>query len=291
MSLLRQYRRYPKPDLARYLTFVVAGRHVGWVTKEFSRRLAARSDIFAVGGSRVSFADGLGSVASRTASMEEFLNELRAEGLLPGWRGELYPVNTTFHEPPLLLVERAAAPLFGLLAYGINVNGFVDRGWSMKVWVARRAATKSVDPGMRDVMVGGGLPAGLSPFDNLVKECREEAGIPPAIARTALPVGLITLFIEAKEGLRAGLQFNYDLELPADFVPGNTDGEVAGFELIPVSDLIHALRSAEDFMFDVALVKLDFLVRHGFIGPDHPEYLALIAGLRRPIPFAHRADA
>ena len=37
------------------------------------------------------------------------------------------------------------------------------------------------------------------------------------------------------------------------------------------------------------LVLIDFLIRHGFIGPEEPDYLPLIAGLRRPIPFQRGA--
>jgi hypothetical protein len=39
----------------------------------------------------------------------------------------------------------------------------------------------------------------------------------------------------------------------------------------------------------VALVQLDFLIRHGFIGPEDPEFLDLIANLRQPIPWAGTA--
>ena len=39
-------------------------------------------------------------------------------------------------------------------------------------------------------------------------------------------------------------------------------------------------------MFDVALVNLDLLIRLGRIGPDDPDYLNLVANLRRPFPFA-----
>ena len=51
------------------------------------------------------------------------------------------------------------------------------------MWVARRARTKATYPGKLDNMVAGGHPLGISAFDNLLKECYEEAGIPPEIAR------------------------------------------------------------------------------------------------------------
>jgi len=291
MSLLRQYRRYSTPDLSRYRRFVVAGRHVGWVKPSLAQELAGRADIFRLAGNDLQMQPTLVDAEQRSAAMASVLADLRAQGRISGWRDELYPVNQSFGETPLLVMERAAAPLFGVVAYGVNLNGFVGRGWEMKIWVARRASTKSVDPNMLDLVVGGGQPLGLTPAENLLKECQEEAGIPVAIAEQARPVSIVTLLIEAAEGLRVGQQFNFDLELPEGFRPQNQDGEVAGFELIPVSELIHRLRSADEFMYDIALVLIDFLIRHGFVGPEERDYLPLISGLKQRIPFATGAAA
>jgi hypothetical protein len=119
-----------------------------------------------------------------------------------------------------------------------------------------------------------------------MKECREEAGMPPELAQRARPVGLITLAALILGHMRIGLQFNYDLELPADFRPRNTDGEVAEFMLMPVSAVIERLKTADEFSYDIAIVLIDFLIRHGFVGPDDPDYLDLVASLRQPIPWA-----
>jgi 8-oxo-dGTP pyrophosphatase MutT (NUDIX family) len=285
MSLLRQYRRHPMPDLSHHRRFIVDGCHVGWIRPGLGQRLAGYRDVFVAGTQGILLHPALASVSERSAAMAAVLADLRGEGLVPGWRDELYPVNQRFGQPPFLVMERAAAPLFGVLAYGVNLNGYVGRGWEMKTWIARRAADKSVDPNMLDLIAGGGQPLGLTLQQNLIKECHEEAGIPASLAERARPVGLVTLLIEAGEGLRVGQQFNYDLELPEGFQPDNRDGEVAGFELVPVSEILHRLRSADDFMYDVAIVLIDFLVRHGFVGPEDREYLPLVAGLRRPIPF------
>lgn len=37
-------------------------------------------------------------------------------GKITGWRDELYPVTHSFHAPPAALIERAAAPYFGIKA-------------------------------------------------------------------------------------------------------------------------------------------------------------------------------
>ena len=285
MSLMRQFRRYPAVDLDQYRRFRVAGRHVGWVMPDFATALARFPHVFQVDEKNVTLQPRLGDFAARSEAVAEVLDALRQDGLVPGWRDEFYPVAQGFHEPPLLQMERAATVLFGTLSYGVNLNGFVGRGWSMKVWIARRAETKPVDPGMLDLIVGGGQPMGISPWANLMKECREEAGMPEDLARNARSTGLVTLLAVIAGHMRVGLQFNYDLELPESFAPHNTDGEVSAFMLIPVGELIERLKNEDEFSYDVSLVLIDFLIRHGFVGPDDPEYLELAAGLRRPIPW------
>lgn len=285
-SLMRQFHRYPTVAFGRYRRFVVADHHVGWVTPDFALELATFPEIFRLGDDAVILQDRFAETAERSRAVADVLMALRERGLVPGWRNELYPVNRRFDEPPLLLIERAATPLFGLLSYGVNVNGLVRDGAEWKVWIARRSDSKHVDPGMLDIVVGGGLPHGISIHDNMLKECAEEAGIPPEIARRARPAGLVTMSIPAAEGLRIGLQFNFDLELPVDFTPRNIDGEVAEFQLWSLDRLESSLREADDFMYDVALVNLDLLIRCGRIGPEDPEYLDIVAQLRQPIAFA-----
>jgi hypothetical protein len=284
-SLLRLFRRCPPADLASYRRFIVADRHVGWVAPDFARLLAEFPQVFYLTDREVHLHDRLDGRDERSKAVADVLARLRGRGAIPGWRGELYPVNRRFGEAPLLLVERAATPLFGLQTYGINVNGLVREGGETRVWIARRALTKHVDPGMLDLIVGGGVPFGISLADNLLKECAEEACIGPTLAERARPASLTTMMIAAPEGLRVGVQFNYDLELPADFQPRNDDGEVSEFQLWSLERLEQSLRGADDFMFDAGLAKLDLLARLGILGPEDPDYLELIAQLRRPAPF------
>jgi hypothetical protein len=44
---------------------------------------------------------------------------------------------------------------------------------------------------------------------------------------------LVRFFFESERGLFPNTEFVFDLELPADFVPSNSDGEVETFELLP----------------------------------------------------------
>lgn len=46
-------------------------------------------------------------------------------------------------------------------------------------------------------------------------------------------LSLTRFFFESERGLFPNTEFVFDLELPADFVPSNSDGEVEAFELLP----------------------------------------------------------
>ena len=85
--------------------------------------------------------------------------------------------------------------------------------------------------------------------------------------------------MERPEGLRRDLLFNFDLELPANFEPVNTDGEISEFYLWPIEQVIEAVRDTDEFKFNCSLVIIDFLIRRGFIEPDHADYVELVRGL------------
>ena len=55
-----------------------------------------------------------------------------------------------------------------------------------------------------------------------------------------------------------------DLPMPLGLTPRNQDGEVAGFELLPVADAL-ACASGSGMTVDAALVTLDFALRHGLM--------------------------
>jgi hypothetical protein len=114
-----------------------------------------------------------------------------------------------------------------------------------------------------------------------VKECGEEAGIPAAWAEDAPAVSAITYCAEMPEGLRPDVLFCYDLELPAGFTPACRDGEIESFALMPIADVAAIVRDTKQFKFNCNLVIIDFLVRHGFMGPDEPDYVAIVQGLHQ----------
>ena len=100
-----------------------------------------------------------------------------------------------------------------------------------------------------DHIVAGGQPAGLSLMDNVVKECLEEAGIPPEITKRGIqPAGAVSYenyegpLKHQGEGVMSRMVlFCFDLLLLSDFVPTANDGEVESFVMWSLEDVGRAM--------------------------------------------------
>ena len=279
MSYLDRIRECAVFDPADYLPFRVADTRVGRIHKDFVGELGPYTGIFRISKDGVELADNLDTLERRTDAMDRVLRKLHKDGLVPGWRDEPYPVTTSFRVPALLHMERAAVPLFGIQGYGVHINGIIERGDGKSMWIGRRSLSKPTGPGKLDQVVAGGQPSGMSLRENLLKECAEEAGIPAETAAGAVSVGTVSYLTERPEGLRHDVLFNFDLRLPDDFTPVNTDGEVADFYLWPMEKVMAVIRETDDFKFNSALVIIDFLIRHSFIDAGHADYVEIVDGL------------
>lgn len=163
------------------------------------------------------------------------------------------------------------------------MNGYVKTpSGDIEMWVARRSHNKPTWPGKLDHIVAGGQPYGISPMDNVIKECEEEAGIEAALASKAIPVGAVSYCSKQRQGIKRDVLFCYDLNLPDSFVPRVNDGEVQEFFRLPVRQVLNIVSRTEGDTYkdNCNLVVLDFMVRHGIISPEMPGYLEILRGLR-----------
>jgi 8-oxo-dGTP pyrophosphatase MutT (NUDIX family) len=220
------------------------------------------------------------AAAERDAVLAAINHALRLQGLVRGWRDESVSI-PSLDEPGLVLArtERAAARFWGTLTLGTHATGWVaDRsGRPGRLWIARRAFDKATDPGMLDNLVGGGVPAGQTPWQALLREGWEEAGLTPAQMAQARPGRVLRLQRDIEEGLQLEDVHSHDLQLPPGLVPCNQDGEVAGFECLPVDEAL-ALAAGAEMTVDASLVTLDFALRHGLLR-DPALHAALVAAL------------
>lgn len=281
MSFLDHIALCNTHDLSNYVSLVVDGDAVGHIRKDNLAHLDRFPDVFVRSDQSVSLAPNIESYEDRTAAVDMVVRALFEDGVLTGWRGEPYPVGGQWGGPHAFEVERAAAPFFGARAYGVHINGYVRKENGLHMWIARRADDRPVCPGQFDNMIAGGQPVTLSLKENVIKEAGEEAGVPPDLAATALPTGAITYCAESDIGLKPDIMFCWDLELPADFMPLNADGEIAEFRLLPAAEVMEIVDTTFDFKFNCNLVIVDFCIRHGILPPEHPDYEKILRGLRR----------
>jgi isopentenyldiphosphate isomerase len=261
--------------------FVLDGAVLGWLSETTAARLTEYGDVFEFDqrGLQLQKALRAADLMTRSDAVAPILIDLARRGYLAGWRDELFPIVARFSDAPRLLVERASVAMFGARGFGVHLNGFVRTNDGISMWIARRADDKPTWPGALDQMVAGGQPAGLGVRANVVKECWEEAGIEASLARRAQAAGAVSYCMQTEVGLRPDWLFVFDLELPLDFTPNNTDGEVAAFELWPLADVAEAVASSHAFKPNCALVIIDFLVRHGFIDATSRNFEAIVRGL------------
>ncbi|MGI4941043.1 MAG: NUDIX domain-containing protein [Janthinobacterium lividum] len=238
---------------------------VGWVRPDVAEAATGQGRVSADG---ISLPDA--AALGRTATV------LAAQGRYRP-RGEAFAIRSDGDGAVLGAIDRAALPVLGLRAHNAHLNGLVRRRDGLHLWVATRAAHKELGPGKLDHLVAGGIPFGLTARETLVKECAEEAGLPPALAARAVPVPSLAYATERPEGLRRETLHCFDLDVPEAFHPVPVDGEVAGFALWPMLRVMEALRETEDFLYDVALAVIDLALRTGHV-PDK-EVPALRAAL------------
>ena len=279
MSLLRHIHACNTYRPERFLPLFLGDERVGLVRRDnaevlrrFPRAIEVASDSLRI----LPMKDG----AAITKALDEVVEALVAEGLIAKWRDEVFAITPRWGEAPLFTLDRGAVSFFGVRAYGVHMNGYRrirDRTW---LWIGRRNPVKLVAPGKLDNLVAGGIGGGLGALATLVKEAGEEASIPAAVIAQARGASAITYKMEVPQGLRDDVLFVYDLVVPDDFEPQNTDGEIVEFMLMEAREVLARVRDTDDFKFNVNLILIDFALRHGLLTAEDPDYLALVAGLR-----------
>ena len=203
----------------------------------------------------------------RDARLAQIHTQLHADGLIMAWRDEPYPLRDRAGGEHGTL-ERAASRFWGMLTLGAHCNGYVAdaAGRPTHLWIARRAYSKPTDPGRLDNLVGGGVPAGQSPRDAVIREGWEEAGLTPEQMAGLETGGQVDLECDIPEGRQHERLHVFDLALPAALVPRNIDGEVAEHRLMPVAEALERAAAGE-LTTDAALATLDFAVRRRLVEP------------------------
>lgn len=283
-GFLSHIKRLNHWDPAGFQPWWVDGERVGFLRPALIEQLLLFPEVFLPYQTGLTLAPDLVGFDRRTRAVHRVGLTLVAEGFMAPPTGEWYPVTVRHRDQARLTLDRAFASAFGIRAFGQHLNGFVCRPEGTFLWIARRAGHRHHFPHCLDNLTAGGLPHNMGFSDNLAKEGWEEAAIPPALMRLAQPVGAITYCHETPAGLKPDTLYCYDLALPEDFTPFNNDGESAAFYLWSVERVMETLMETEEFKPNCNLTIIDFLLRHGFIGPEDPDYLEMVQGLHSLLP-------
>lgn len=251
-QLIKRIQQLP-PSGSRPLT--VSGRVAGWVT--------ARATSYLEGLSGVRIEDEavhITAVPSRRLSLNAVLAQLAVSlkdtGCLRGWRNELLDVIGEGRR--LGAIERAAVRPLGLLTKAVHLNAWSPDG---RLWIARRALSKTTDPGLWDTLVGGLACAGESLDDSLLRESNEEAGLEPGNIESRSPLRIILrMHRRLPEGYQVEDVLVSDCVLAESVQPRNLDGEVSEIKLVSVEALWSMIEAGE-FTREAELVVLDGLHR------------------------------
>ena len=274
---LRAAREFGPRD---YLPLRLGAGTIGWVRRDLAGRLRAWAGIFEFSGANVCLRPA--EEAALSAALAEVARALAREGHIQGWRDETYTIRANEGGVVLFQLERAAMRFFGLTSSAAHLNGFFMRNENPSIWVARRSATKAIDPGMLDNLVAGGVASGQNAWQTLMRECGEEAGIPASLAQHARPAGLLHVCRDVPEGLNSEILHIHDLALPEDFTPRNTDGEVSQFLSLDAQMLMERVAGGE-MTVEAALVAADFVLRQGALQDGGGEVRAAIDACRVPM--------
>jgi 8-oxo-dGTP pyrophosphatase MutT (NUDIX family) len=283
MAFIDHIRRCNTHAPDDYVAWSIGGKVAGYVRHELRPVLAGYAGLFVDDGG-LKLDPRHADSNTRTSALAEAVARLHRAGIVHQIHGE--QVSLLIDGRRVAALDRDALSVLGVENAGCHINGYVRKPDGIHYWIGRRSPTKRAHPGLLDNFVAGIIPDGLSASETVVKECGEEAGVPPALASQAKAVGTVSYAMATEpgmggDGLNRHILYCFDLELPADVVPRPVDGEVAEFALLPVAEAADIVEGSQRFKFNCPLVIIDFLIRHALIAPSHPDYVALCRGLRR----------
>jgi 8-oxo-dGTP pyrophosphatase MutT (NUDIX family) len=281
MSFIDRINACNNADTAQYLPFIVGGKQAGWVSTDFANKLSRWPELFIPADGTVNLAANLQGFDERTTAVDTAIRYLADQKQLRSYLDEPYPVTAGDRKHAMMTIDRGAVPYFGIRSFGQHLNGYVRKADGIHLWIARRARDRLVEPGKLDNMVAGGLPWHTSLHDNLLKECAEEAGMRAELAATAVAVGTVSYLAESAYGIKPDTLYCYDIELPDNFVPVCSDGEVESFELMHIDRVREIVHDTEEFKPNCNLVIIDFMIRHGLLDPAQEQYAELVSRLHR----------
>jgi len=240
----------------RRVALHLAGADCGRLDGALAQRIAAAVPGFVLRGARLEASDPALDRGGRSALLERAARWLVQAAVVPAWRGELLDVRGADGATVLACIDRCAVRALGITTHSVRLNGYAAPD---RLYVARRAAHKRVDPGLWDNLVGGLVAAGENLLAALARETEEEAGLQLDPARLQAG-GALREWRTVSDGVLSEVVHVYDQDLPQGTTPVNRDGEVERFEIWGLERVCAAIEGGE-FTVEASLAIVDSLWR------------------------------
>jgi 8-oxo-dGTP pyrophosphatase MutT (NUDIX family) len=238
-----------------WLPLVLCGERCGWLEPATAACLAQPPSPFVMARGHLELAAASDLLQAAPQAMQFAARRLHEAGIVRAWRSEQVDVRTEDGRA-IATVERAACRVLGIATRSVHLNAFRPDGW---MWVARRASHKLNDPDRWDNLAGGMIAAGEVDIQALEREAYEEAALRLEQMQPARGSQLRVQRM-VPDGLMIETIHVFDVQLPADFVPVNLDGEVAAFETWSLESVVEALERGE-ITLEASLAAVDGLRR------------------------------
>ena len=241
-----------------FLPWFCGPQKLGYLSMARARLLAHHLQPTRLQADRLEWDAGSWSVGSRSDALQQALLTLREAGHLPGWRDEAFSFLEIDSERPFVRAERAGFYFLGMRSDAVHVNGVTADG---RMWIARRSASKTVDPGLLDNLCAGGLRADETPMQAVVRELFEEAGLHLQAAHSLRYAGSVSVGRVREGGWHEERLRVYNLLLAAGEQPANQDGEVQDFQLLEATQIARLIEDGQFTPDAAAAISQGLLTR------------------------------
>ncbi|NLY64127.1 MAG: DUF4743 domain-containing protein [Alcaligenaceae bacterium] len=236
------------------LPLVIAGKPAGFITAEAQHAIRHQPGIV-ITGTDVRIATEDAPRNELDALLAEVAALLHSANCAKAWRNELLPVYA--NDQDIAAIERAAVRPLGLLTRAVHLNAWTPDG---KIFLAKRASTKSTDPGLWDTLVGGLANSSEQIEQALIRESDEEAGLDECDLQIRTPLRtILRMHRRLPEGYQVEDILVSDCILLPETQPANRDGEVSEIRIFGQEEVLDMIID-KTITTEAAIVLLEGLL-------------------------------
>lgn len=271
-------RPYKSADLTGFVRVIIAGQPIGWTRREFAVLADGFNDTWDFQDEALHLSNAYADYDARTQAIDETFVALSEAGHLPsmpdyGSLGGIdwYPIYSNGQaNDRLAIIKRFYAPFLGIHNEAIMVHGFHDN----RYWAAKRGKIVEYGAGLLDIMVAGAVRHDQNLEEAILDEGMAEANIDATWLPHIKPVQKLHFYYLTERGFLMNETFHiYDFDTHNTFEPKtNLPLEVEGFQEYSIPEIMIAVQHGNIFKGQINMVLADFLIRHGHLTAEHPDY-------------------